>query len=69
MTHLKFETLDTPSLAEKIRTRTLRSGIIGLGYVGLTLGLILADTGFKVIGVDKVKSVIDRLNHKKSHIH
>ena len=51
----------------EVKTRVI--SIIGLGYVGLTLGLILADTGFKVIGVDKVKSVIDRLNHKKSHIH
>ena len=27
--------------------------IFGLGYVGLTLGLVLSDNGFTVIGYDK----------------
>ena len=29
--------------------------VVGLGYVGLTLALTLADVGFKVEGVDKDK--------------
>ena len=29
--------------------------IVGLGYVGLTLALVLAETGFKVISYDKNK--------------
>ena len=27
--------------------------VIGLGYVGLTLAVALADTGFRVLGVEK----------------
>lgn len=35
--------------------------VIGLGYVGLTLSLILADNGFKVFGYDKDKKLVDSL--------
>ena len=51
----------------EIKTRVV--SIVGLGYVGLTLGLTLADLGFKVIGVDSNKEVIKKLKHKKSHVH
>ena len=40
--------------------------IVGLGYVGLTLSLVLADTGFKVIGYDKNKKVLKKISKKKS---
>lgn len=51
----------------EIKTRVV--SIVGLGYVGLTLGLTLADLGFKVIGVDSNKKVVKQLKNKKSHIH
>ncbi len=41
--------------------RFKKIGVAGLGYVGLTLGLTLADLGFKVVGVDinaKTRSII-----------
>lgn len=41
--------------------RTKKIGVIGLGYVGLTLGLTLADLGFDVRGFDvneKVKKLV-----------
>jgi len=38
--------------------------IIGIGRVGLPLGLSLAKEGFKVIGVDINKEVIDKVNRK-----
>ena len=34
-------------------TRFKHIGVVGLGYVGLTLGITLADLGFKVKGLDK----------------
>ncbi|MBI5065258.1 nucleotide sugar dehydrogenase [Candidatus Woesearchaeota archaeon] len=43
--------------------------IIGLGYVGLTLGLTLADEGFHVLGIDLNESVVNLLKQKKSHVH
>ena len=35
--------------------------IIGLGYVGLTLAVAMADIGFRVYGVEKRKDVVDDL--------
>lgn len=42
-------------------------GIIGLGYVGLTLGVALALRGIKVFGVDINEKVIMALNSGKAH--
>ena len=42
--------------------------IIGLGYVGLTLGLALANKGLKIWGYDKNKLIKKTLiKKKKSH--
>ena len=40
------------ALEEKIRNRTARVGIIGLGYVGLPLAVEFAKAGFSVTGID-----------------
>lgn len=37
-------------------------GVIGLGYVGLTLATVLAEAGNKVIGVEKRSAVVDQTN-------
>jgi len=37
--------------------------IVGLGYVGLTLALTLADVGYKVVGVDNDKKKIEKLKN------
>ncbi len=42
-------------------------GIVGLGYVGLTLGLTLADLGFKVKGVDNNAAVRKAIADAKPH--
>src|SRR5207253_9167325 len=39
-------------LAEKIRSRTARVGVVGLGYVGLPLAVEFAKAGFHVTGID-----------------
>ncbi len=41
--------------------------ILGLGHVGLTLGLALADVGYRVIGYDILPQVREALRAKKSH--
>lgn len=51
----------------EVKTRVV--SIIGLGYVGLTLGLTLADLGFNVVGIDRDKTVLSTLRRKKSHVH
>ena len=42
--------------------------VLGLGYVGLTLGLVLSDRGFLVTGVDLDNKKIDELKNKKSYV-
>jgi UDP-N-acetyl-D-glucosamine dehydrogenase len=53
---------------ERLETRTARIGVIGLGYVGLPLSLLLSEAGFKVTGFDiDSKKVID-LEDGRSYI-
>src|SRR5579884_2927682 len=49
---LQADTTPADSLAEKIRSRTARVGILGLGYVGLPLAVEMARAGFSVTGID-----------------
>ena len=46
-----------------IRQRSV--AIVGLGYVGLTLAVVLADNGFSVVGFDRNKNLIEKLNNKE----
>ena len=41
--------------------------VIGLGYVGLTLAVALADTGFRVLGVERRQDVVDSINGGAPH--
>ncbi len=43
--------------------------VIGLGYVGLTLALVLADEGFLVTGVDIDQKRVEALNRGESYVH
>jgi UDP-N-acetyl-D-mannosaminuronic acid dehydrogenase len=43
-------------------------GVIGMGYVGLTLTAALANKGYVVYGVDVQPTVIDALRHGRPHI-
>jgi UDP-N-acetyl-D-glucosamine dehydrogenase len=58
----------TEILEEKIKNRTARVGIIGLGYVGLPLAVEFARAGFSVTGIDVQKSKVERLNQGESYI-
>ena len=42
--------------------------VIGLGYVGLTLGLHLSKKKIKVYGYDSNKEIINNLSLGKTHI-
>jgi UDP-N-acetyl-D-glucosamine dehydrogenase len=55
-------------LEEKIKLRTARVGIIGLGYVGLPLAMEFAKAGFFVTGIDTDESKVARLNQGESYI-
>jgi UDP-N-acetyl-D-glucosamine dehydrogenase len=55
-------------LTEKIRNKTARVGIIGLGYVGLPLAVEFAKAGFSVTGIDLIDSKVQRINAGDSYI-
>lgn len=42
--------------------------ICGLGYVGLPVGLLFAEAGFKVIGIDKNEAKVQKINRGQSII-
>lgn len=41
--------------------------IVGLGYAGLTLATVLAETGNTVIGVEKRSDIVERTNRGIPH--
>ena len=53
----------------RVRDRTARVGIVGLGYVGLPLCLLLAEDGFTVTGFDIDPDKVAHLNAGRSYIH
>ena len=46
----------------RIKTRSARVGIVGLGYVGLPLAIEFAKAGFSVTGIDVQEEKVARLN-------
>ncbi len=52
-------------LPSSFRDRTVC--IIGLGYVGLTLAVTMADSGFDVFGVERQGAVLDKLRRGEPH--
>jgi UDP-N-acetyl-D-glucosamine dehydrogenase len=56
------------TLSRKIRDRSARCGVVGLGYVGLPLAVELAAAGFDVTGIDVNQSKVDRINGGFSYV-
>src|ERR1700689_2292739 len=55
-------------LEEKIKNRTARVGIIGLGYVGLPLAMEFAKAGFSVTGIGIQESKPPLVNRGESYV-
>jgi len=60
--------LSHKSLLKKIRDKTARVGVIGLGYVGLPLVREFCNAGFKVTGFDVDDKKVRQLNAGRSYI-
>ena len=56
------------ALIQKIRKRTAKVGVIGLGYVGLPLAVEFAQEGFPTVGIDLDGSRVQQLNQGHSYI-
>jgi len=55
-------------LVAKAQDRSALIGIVGLGYVGLPLAMEFARAGFRVLGFDVSKAVVDGLTQGRSHV-
>ncbi len=56
------------ALIAKARDRSALFGVVGLGYVGLPLAMELVRAGYRVIGCDVSRTVVEGLNAGRSHI-
>src|SRR4029453_450604 len=56
------------ALSEKIAARTARTGVVGLGYVGLPLAVEFARSGFHTTGIDLDQRKIQSINAGRSYI-
>jgi UDP-N-acetyl-D-glucosamine dehydrogenase len=56
------------ALEEKLKSKSARIGIVGLGYVGLPLAVEFALKGFQVTGIDLDKRKIESLLAGKNYI-
>lgn len=51
------------------QANTRRIAVVGLGYVGLTLAVTLADAGLHVVGVESSPEILDVLRTGRAHFH
>jgi len=58
----------TQELIHKFNDKSAHIAILGLGYVGLPLAVVFAESGFKVTGIDPITSKVDTLNSGKSYV-
>ena len=56
------------TLREKIRTRRARTGVVGLGYVGLPLAVELGKAGFHATGIDLDSRKVQAITDGRSYI-
>jgi UDP-N-acetyl-D-glucosamine dehydrogenase len=53
---------------QRVETRDLRIGIVGMGYVGLPLALLFSEERFRVTGFDIDSYKVEKLNNGGSYI-
>ncbi|HVY91848.1 MAG TPA: nucleotide sugar dehydrogenase, partial [Bryobacteraceae bacterium] len=63
-----LQTAAGKTLAEKIKSKTAKVGVVGLGYVGLPLAVEYAAEGYDVVGIDLNPGKTDRINAGESYV-
>ncbi|MFC2054394.1 nucleotide sugar dehydrogenase [Chloroflexota bacterium] len=56
------------TLKNQLEEHSARIAILGLGYVGLPLAVVFAETGFSVTGIDTAEDKVDSIMRGESHI-
>jgi UDP-N-acetyl-D-glucosamine dehydrogenase len=59
---------NTGSLVERLKARSTKAGVIGLGYVGLPLAIEFAKAGLTVVGIDLDTRKVEALGKGESYI-
>lgn len=67
-TEQTFRSPHAQALAQKLQSRTARTGIVGLGYVGLPLAVEFGHAGFTVVGLDLDERKCAAINRGESYI-
>jgi UDP-N-acetyl-D-glucosamine dehydrogenase len=62
------EVLSQATFDDRIRTREARVGIVGLGYAGLPLAMVLAEAGFHVTGIDLNEDRVRAVEERRSYL-
>jgi UDP-N-acetyl-D-glucosamine dehydrogenase len=57
------------ALRQSVSARTATVGVIGLGYVGLPLGVAIAQAGFPTVGFDVDPGKVEEINAGNSYIY
>lgn len=60
--------MDRKVIKQKIKSKEIRVGVVGLGYVGLPLAVEKAKAGFKTIGFDVQPLKVDMVNQGNNYI-
>jgi UDP-N-acetyl-D-mannosaminuronic acid dehydrogenase len=60
--------IDYLDILQKQSAQVNRIVVFGMGYVGITLAVSLANRGHQVTGIDTKKSIVDSLNMGDSHV-
>ncbi len=55
-------------LQDRIASRQVRAGVVGLGYVGLPLAVEFARAGYTVTGIDLSQPKVDAIAEGRSYI-
>lgn len=56
------------ALIQKFQSRDATIGVVGLGYVGLPLSVVLAEAGYNVIGVENDPQKVNAIRTGKSYV-
>ena len=56
------------SFDERLATRQARIGIVGLGYAGLPLAMLFAESGFRVTGIDLDEERVRAVNERRAYL-
>lgn len=56
------------ALLDKIKGKEAKIAVIGLGYVGLPLAVEKAKAGFEVVGIERKKERVDKVNRGENYI-